>query len=332
MCVCVFFIFKFQIYVTEKLHKSDTLSFSPTLSPLQTNNYALQTTYIVVSKLIMLRLTIFYTLLSALVISRGLAYVVKDIVITVPQKVQETSFDTVHIPRVDSKSPDQLHPIPIDSQNAILRVTFPALENETPEHVRLLLSLPSRHLDQHISPTQVQDKYVFEVPLSEVDRSLLYFATQDSTPLQLSLIVASNGEDNIFNTFGALFLEHDIAAGIDAPAGHLGLLPEIRHVFNPQPTYAPRLIAKTFAILVAITLSSTLIIWASSGFFSLRDVPCRGTTPLFFLLSVLFIAAIQWSFVKYYFSDSILDLIQKLALLLVPGTIVGTKFLRSVQF
>ncbi|KAI4135334.1 MAG: hypothetical protein LQ347_000753 [Umbilicaria vellea] len=155
-----------------------------------------------------------------------------------------------------------------------------------------------------------------------------------STPLSVSLVIGSFGSSKAYN--GPAFdLSIKSNSGVSSVSHEkplrYGKLPEIHHIFRPDPTSPPKVISIFFTAAVIAALPSLFITWLSLGANLNHLSKAIGSSPLSHALFFGSILAMEGIFFMYYTSW---NLFQTLPAAIAVGSVTflsGSRALTEVQ-
>ncbi|KAI4142976.1 MAG: hypothetical protein L6R39_004760 [Caloplaca ligustica] len=155
-----------------------------------------------------------------------------------------------------------------------------------------------------------------------------------SKTLSASLVIASFGSSKPYRSPAFdLKIELDPSApppSVEKPLRY-GKLPEIHHIFKPDPKSPPKIITLVFTAAVIAALPSLLFVWLSLGANLNHTSKAFGSSPLShgaFFLSILAMEAI---FFMYYTSWNLFQTLPAAAAVGLVTFLSGSRALREVQ-
>jgi len=215
-----------------------------------------------------------------------------------------------------------------------LKVLLTSQEDKTakrPHQAFLLVQEPTTGL-----------KTSFALGVKESGRGKLELTQKDipsqllssSTPLAASLVIASFGSSKPYNSHAfELSIDADPSAPRSAEEKPLryGKLPEIHHIFKPDPKNPPRIVSVFFTAAVAAALPVLLVTWLSLGANLNHLSKALGNAPLSHALFFGSIVTMEGIFFMYYRTW---NLFQTLPAALAVGAVTflsGSRALTEVQ-
>lgn len=212
----------------------------------------------------------------------------------------------------------------------VLLTTKEDKKAKRPHQAFLRLCDPNTLLDTSF-PLAVKENGKGKVEISYRDIPTQLLASAD--PLAASLIIASFGSSEPYQMRAFdLEIEQDptIAAVQEKPLRY-GKLPEIHHIFKPDPRSPPKVITLVFTAAVLVALPVLFTTWLSLGANVNHLSKAFTSSPIPHSIFLLSITAMEGVFFLYYTSWNLFQTLPAAAGIGLVAFLTGSRALTEVQ-
>lgn len=229
---------------------------------------------------------------------------------------------------IDDLSFDEVHRYTINSQKDVITIDLTLNGDiESRPHQLMYILTNNDGLDFPLFPTftAATKEAKLKLAVSKIPNAL-----KAEERLFLNLIIADDNKDeaNLYTEIVELLPSEDFKANVGyKKADRLGALPEIHHIFREDPKTVNAIIPLIFSAAAGVLLLVLLVAWASVVDGSLFTSPQGSTFKTAFLVTV---AALEYTFAKYYLGASIFTTISYVALIAGPYLFFGSKALTEL--
>ncbi|KAL9633728.1 MAG: hypothetical protein Q9204_003275 [Flavoplaca sp. TL-2023a] len=254
---------------------------------------------------------------------------------TARQVITEEALSSVKERRKRNLVENKPLPDPISlGESDTLKILLTANEGKKasrPHQAFLLLREPKSNLDTSF-PLSIKDSGKGKLELTQKDLPVQFLS--GSQTLSASLIIASFGSSKPYRNH-AFDLKVELESSspprpVDMPLRY-GKLPEIHHIFKPDPTSPPKIITVVFAVAVIAALPSLLIVWLSLGANVNHTSKAFGSSPLSHTAFFLSVLTMEGIFFMYYTSWNLFQTLPAAAVVGLVSFLSGSRALREVQ-
>lgn len=213
----------------------------------------------------------------------------------------------------------------------LLLTTTEAKKAKRPHQAFLLLREPKSNLDTSF-PLSVKESGKGKLDLSHKDLPTQFLV--GSPTLSASLVIASFGNSKPFRSpVFDLKIELDPSAppsSVPKPLRY-GKLPEIHHIFKPDPKSPSKIITIFFTGAVVAALPSLLFVWLSLGANINHASKAFSASPISHAAFFLSMLAMEGIFFMYYTSWNLFQTLPAAAIVGLVIFLSGIRALREVQ-
>ncbi|CAD6448395.1 83123f7d-df44-4d0c-b64c-5b226613068b [Sclerotinia trifoliorum] len=224
-------------------------------------------------------------------------------------------------------------PVSLGAADA-LKIVLTATEDRTakrPHQAFLLLRDQDTGLETAF-PFSVKESGKGKVDFTQKDLPVQLLTS--SKPLRATLVLASFGSAQAFsNHVFDLDLSHDTSKPIPTYEKPLryGKLPEIHHIFRPDPQSGPKVFSLAFAFAVLATIPALLGAWAYLGANLSHLSKATSAAPISHALFYGSIIAMEGIFFLYYSSWTLFQTLPAAGVVGLVAFLSGSKALSEVQ-
>lgn len=266
-------------------------------------------------------------LIQLLVNSLALVSVVLTYELQEPSLTFSTLQETLHIPTMKSGNEKSFEPIIIDSLDEVIQFKF-KLKGKQPSQLSLLLGSISRDLETNYYP-MIQDELVeFKIPIINLPKSLMYYATQENDTLTATLILADEGcKDNLLSEVFNFKLNVPFDTKSFKLPKRFEKKDEIYHIFRDPPKTIKPIFAQVFQFIVISCLIGLLSSWFTTGAILISGLP-SGLNFFYFIGFIGSIIGLEYIFIQYYLDTSIFTTLKHTFVTAILSIVFGSKLLR----
>ncbi|RMZ83009.1 hypothetical protein DV737_g1767, partial [Chaetothyriales sp. CBS 132003] len=213
----------------------------------------------------------------------------------------------------------------------VILTTHTGGTGKSPHQAFLLLEDPRTKLDISY-PFSVKESGKGKVELTHADLPTQFL--RSTSPITASIVIGSFGSSAGYNGQAfSLKIEHDpkILVGLDEKPLRYGKLPEIHHVFRPDPKSPNIVIVLFFTFAAAVTLPILVKAYAFLGVNVAHVSKAISDAPLSHVLFLGSIMSIEATFFLYFLSWRLFSVLPILAFLGIVAYVSGSRALTEVQ-
>ncbi|RMZ78222.1 hypothetical protein DV738_g4021, partial [Chaetothyriales sp. CBS 135597] len=200
-----------------------------------------------------------------------------------------------------------------------------------PQQAFLLLTDPKTKLDISY-PFSVKESGKGKIELTQADLPSQFL--RSTSPINANIVIASLGSSAGYNAPAfSLKVEQDPNSAIpleDKPLRY-GKLPEIHHIFRPDPKSPNIVIVLFFTVAAALTLPILLQAYAFLGVNIAHLTKATSNAPISHVLFLGSVVSIETTFFLYFLSWRLFSVLPILAFLAIVAYISGSRALTEVQ-
>lgn len=223
-------------------------------------------------------------------------------------------------------------PITLESSDT-LKVLLTAKEDKKakrPHQAFLRIYDPKSLLDTSF-PLSVKENGKGKVEISYKDIPTQLLASSDA--LAASLIIASFGSSEPYQmrAFDIEIVQDPIIMAAQEEPLRYGKLPEIHHIFKPDPKSPPKIITLVFTAAVLVALPMLFTTWLSLGANVNHLSKAFGGSPISHSIFLLSIVAMEGVFFLYYTSWNLFQTLPAATGIGLVTFLTGSRALTEVQ-